>query len=191
MLFYSFYFQCVLSHLGDHPLFFFVFCFNNKDSAFQSVFLSYWVLEVMCILVHCLALCKPYCNWEAFNAVQGTVYLGHGWFVPPHWNAFETLWKKAWYFEGWCALSLSLSLRFMKMSLTQWAVFLVSCSALRKMVKTHKDQGRGNSNKSHWWLLWVPAGTEVECRSRCRNRCYCYRLPFCWLVAVISDGWRI
>lgn len=70
---------------------------------------------------------------------------------------------------GVLSLSRSLSLRLMKMSLTQWAVFLVSCSALRKMVKTHKDQGRGNSNTSHWWLLWVPAGTEVECRSRCRN----------------------
>lgn len=79
---------------GENNLWFF------KKMARQhfSQYFFIWSLKVMCILLYCLLLCKPNCCRESFNAVQGTVYLGHGWFVPPHWNASKRLWMGVWYF---------------------------------------------------------------------------------------------
>lgn len=42
---------------------------------------------MMCFPVFCLLLCKPGCCRESLHAAQGSVYLGHGWRVPPHRNA--------------------------------------------------------------------------------------------------------
>lgn len=90
----------------------------------------------MCILLCCLLLCKPDCCRESFNAVHGTVYLGHGWFVPPHWNASKGLWKGVWYFV------FSLSDFFSKTVLDTLGDNSISCVAFRNTgvtqgLKTH------------------------------------------------------
>lgn len=62
---------------------------DDGQAVLELVFFSYGALVAMCVACY-------YVNptaVESSNAVQGAVYLGHGWFVPPHLNASKGLIK--------------------------------------------------------------------------------------------------
>ena len=85
----------------------------------------------MCITVLCQLLCKPNCCGESLNAAQGAVYLGRGWFLPPHWNTPKGLWKPVWCLVSFFSSLLSRSVFLTKMSLTQWALIQLAVPPLK------------------------------------------------------------
>lgn len=126
---------------------------------------------------------------ECFSAVQGTIYLGHGWLVPPHWNASK----------GAVTVSLIFSVFFPSLSdfltglsLAQWAVMQLEILQVLQGQNTHLPLWRTECSSSlvcsykHSWFVGVkPVRDSVLIAALCV-------LFFSWGVfSECAEIWRM